>query len=183
MTTIIKALILTGLIIGFFGLMTVITWVSSSNSEISLRNKIEAQEKTCEAFYDKLWKIIKQKTGVAQEYAKTFKDIYPALIEGRYGNEKGGTLMKWITESNPTFDVSLYKDLSASIEAERTGFFMEQKKLIDLDREHKTMRAQFPASMFIGSRPDVEFTIITSDNTEQVYKTGKENDIELFDKK
>ena len=183
MTTKIKALILTGLIIGFLGLITALTYVSSSNSEISLKNKIEAQAKTCEAFYDKLWKIIKQRTGVAQEYAKTFKDVYPALIEGRYGNEKGGTLMKWITESNPTFDVSLYKDLSASIEAERTGFFMEQKKLIDLDREHKTMRAQFPASMFIGSRPDVEFTIITSDNTEQVYKTGKENDIELFDKK
>jgi hypothetical protein len=135
MTTKIKALILTGLIIGFLGLITALTYVSSSNSEISLKNHIEAQQKVCEAFYDKLWKIISQKAQVADQYKNAFKEIYPALIEGRYGNEKGGTLMKWIQESNPTFDVSLYKDLMSSIEAERTGFFMEQKKLIDLDRE------------------------------------------------
>lgn len=183
MNTKIKALIVTGFILISFALITAVTYVSSSNSEISLKNKIEAQAKTCEAYYDKLWKIIQQKTGVAKEYAKTFKDIYPALIEGRYGNEKGGTLMKWITESNPTFDVSLYKDLMSSIEAERTGFFMEQKKLIDLDREHKVLRQQFPASFFIGSRPDVKFTIITSSKTESVYKTGKEDDMELFNKK
>ena len=177
-----KLLIVTGLIVGFFALITTIMWISASNSEITLRNKIEAQEKTCETFYDKLWKIISQKAQVAEQYKEAFKEIYPELIAGRYGGEKGGTLMKWIQESNPAFDVSLYKDLSASIEAERTGFFMEQKKLIDLDREHKVLRQTFPSSIFIGSRPDVEFTIITSDKTEQVYKAGKENDVELFKK-
>ena len=90
--------------------------------------------------------------------------------------------MKWITESNPNFDVSLYKDLSSSIEAERTGFFMEQKKLIDLDREHKVLRQKWPSSMFIGSRADVEFTIITSDKTEAIYEAGKENDVNVFGK-
>ena len=164
---------------GIIGLM----YWSANNNEISLRNHIEAQQKTCEAYYDKLWKIISQKAQVAEKYKDAFKEIYPALIEGRYGNEKGGTLMKWITESNPTFDVSLYKDLMSSIEGERAGFFMEQKKLIDLDREHKTLRQQFPASMFIGTRPDVKITIVTSSQTEAVYKTGKEDDINLFDKK
>lgn len=155
-------------------------WMSANNKEVELRNKIEAQKSVCEAFYDKLWKVIQQKTGVAKEYAKTFKDIYPSLIEGRYGDEKGGTLMKWITESNPTFDVSLYKDLMSSIEGERAGFFMEQKKLIDLDREHKVLRQSFPSSLFVGHHPDVEYKIITSSKTEQVYATGKEDDIELF---
>lgn len=174
--------IIIGLTVGLFVLITTISWVSANNNEISLRNQIEAQKQTCQAFYDKLWKVISQKAQVAEQYKTAFKEIYPELIAGRYGDEKGGTLMKWITESNPNFDVSLYKDLSASIEAERAGFFMEQKKLIDLDREHKNLRQKFPSSIFVGSRPDVEYTIITSDKTEEVYKTGKENDVELFKK-
>ena len=170
------------MVLGFFALTIGMAWVSANNKEISLRNQIEAQQKVCETYYDKLWKVLQQKAQVTDQYKAAFKEIYPALIEGRYGNEKGGTLMKWIQESNPTFDVSLYKDLMSSIESERAGFFMEQKKLIDLDREHKVLRQSFPASMFIGSRPDVKFTIITSEKTENVYKTGKENEIDLFKK-
>ena len=182
MTTKLKSLIVGGLILGFLGLSIFSMWVSANNKEISLKNHIEAQQKVCESYYDKLWKVLQQKAQVADQYKTAFKEIYPALIEGRYGNEKGGTLMKWIQESNPTFDVSLYKDLMSSIEAERAGFFMEQKKLIDLDREHKVLRQSFPASMFIGSRPDVKITIVTSEKTAEVYKTGKENDVDLFKK-
>ena len=88
--------------------------------------------------------------------------------------------MKWITESNPTFDVSLYKDLMASIEAERAGFFMEQKRLVDLNNEHRIIRQTFPASIFIGGRSDIAITIVSSDATKKVMETGKENDIDIF---
>jgi hypothetical protein len=157
-------------------------WWSASNKEIRLRSQIEAQKQVCEAFYDKLWKVISQKAQVAEQYKGAFKEIYPELIEGRYGNEKGGTLMKWITESNPTFDVSLYKELSQSIEAERAGFFMEEKKLIDLNNEHRIVRNTFPSSLFVGSRPDIEITIISSEKTKKVFETGKEDDIDIFKK-
>ena len=90
--------------------------------------------------------------------------------------------MKWIQESNPTFSTELYKDLMASIEGERNGFFIEQEKLIDIDREHKTMRATFPNSMIIGDRLDIGIKVITSAKTGDVYKTSQENDIDLFKK-
>lgn len=162
---------------GIFALM----YVGANNKEVKLAEQITAQKQVCEAFYDKLWKIISQKAQVAEQYKNAFKEIYPQLISGRYAND-GGTLMKWIQESNPSFDVSLYKDLSSSIEGERAGFFMEQKKLIDLDREHKVLRKTIPSSWFIGSRPDIAFTIITSDKTEAVYSTGKENNVDVFGK-
>ena len=155
-------------------------WASASNKEIKIRSQITAQKEVCEAYYDKLWKVISQKAQVADQYKDDFKEIYPKLIEGRYGDEKGGALMKWIQESNPTFDISLYKDLNASIEAERAGFFMEQKKLIDLNNEHRIVRNTFPATIFIGSRPDIQITIISSAATKKVVETGEENDVELF---
>jgi hypothetical protein len=177
-----KKAIITGVSILTFAIIVVIIGVTASNKEIRLRSQITAQKQVCEAFYDKLWKVIAQKAQVADQYKSAFKEIYPQLIEGRYGNEKGGTLMKWITESNPTFDVSLYKDLMLSIEAERAGFFMEQKRLVDLNNEHRIIRQTFPASVFIGGRADIEITIVSSDATKKVMETGKENDIEIFKK-
>lgn len=160
-------------------LIGVIWGVGVSNSEIKVRNREIAQQKTCEAYFDKLWKILQQKAGVADQYKNSFKEIYIPMIEGRY-SQGDGTLMKWVTEHNPNFDNSLYKDLMASIEGERNGFFLEQEKLIDIDRQHKTMRQTFPNSLIIGSRLDIDIKIITSLKTEEVYKSGKEDNIELF---
>lgn len=155
-----------------------VAYISASNGEVRLRNRIEAQQKACEAYYDKLWKVLQQKAGVTDQYKEGFKEIYTDLVSGRYQDQN--LLFKFVTESNPTFDPSLYKDLMASIEGERNGFLMEQKRLIDMDREHKTMRAVFPGSLFIGSRPDVPITVVTSEKTEAVFAVGKENDVELF---
>lgn len=177
-----KAIVIIGVAVLTIGLIIVLMGVSASNREISLRSQITAQKQVCEAYYDKLWKVISQKAQVADQYKNAFKEIYPALIEGRYGNEKGGTLMKWIQESNPTFDVSLYKDLMSSIEAERAGFFMEQKRLVDLDNEHRILKRTIPQSWFVGSRPDIAITIVSSSATKQVMESGEENDIDIFKK-
>ena len=175
-----KTFLIAGLSILTVCIVVALIGVSSSNQEIKLRSRITAQKEVCEAFYDKLWKIISQKAQVAEKYKEAFKEIYPSLIEGRYGNDKGGSLMKWIQESNPAFDVSLYKDLMQSIEAERTGFFMEQKILVDLNNEHRIVRATFPGSVFIGSRPDIQIKIVSSSVTKNVMETGMEENVDVF---
>jgi hypothetical protein len=156
--------------------------ISSSNKEIRLRSEIKSQKLVCEAYYDKLWKVIAQKAEIANQYKEDFKEIYPKLIEGRYGNEKGGSLMKFIQESNPKFDISLYKDLMLSIEAERMGFFMEQKKLIDINNEHTIIRQTFPSSIFVGGRPDEKIKIVSSTATKKVMESGKEDEIGIYKK-
>jgi len=156
--------------------------ISIENTEIDLRARTEAQNKKCEAYFDKLWKILKQKAGVTDQYKEAFtKEIYPKLIEGRYAAKGDGSLMKWIQESNPTFDASLYKSLMRSIEVERTGFFNEQSILIDMQREHKVYIQKAPNRWFLSDTlKPVEIKIITSSKTDEVYRTGKEDDIELY---
>jgi len=154
--------------------------ISIENKEIDLRETTIAQNKKCEAYFDKMWKILKQKAQVTDEYKEAFTDIYPKLIEGRY-SQGDGSLMKWIQESNPNFDASMYKDLMKSIEIERTGFFNEQATLIDMQREHSVYLQKAPNRWFLSDdlKP-VEINIITSSNTEEVYSTGKEDDIDLY---
>lgn len=169
-----------GVIVFIVGIVIFSMNISIENTEIELREQTVAQNKKCEAYFDKMWKILKQKAGVTDQYKNAFKEIYPKLIEGRY-SQGDGSLMKWIQESNPTFDASIYKDLMKSIEVERTGFFNEQSTLIDMQREHKIYLQKAPNRWFLADdlKP-VDIKVITSAKTDEVYRTGQENDIELF---
>jgi len=91
-------------------------------------------------------------------------------------------LMSWITESNPTLDSKIWIKMMNAIEAERTSFFHDQKYLLDIKREHDDLRLQPPSKWFIDTSDEVKVTIITSAKTEEVYKMGKEEDINLFKK-
>jgi hypothetical protein len=179
--------IIGGLISLFVVLVIGGTWVSAHNGEIEKRNKVEAQQKACEANFDKMFKSIAQVAEVTktnmEESKKAFKEIYPELMEGRYSNERGGALMSWVSESNPQFDLnattSLYSKLANTIEANRDAYFLEQKKLISYKEEYDTYIAKFPNSIFVGG-DDIDIVVITSEKTEQVYSEGQENDIKVF---
>ena len=175
-----KGLLIVLGLVAILGVTTLLYGVSTSNQEIGLRNLGTAQQETCEAYFDKMWKVLQQQAGVATQYKDAFADIYPKLMDGRYGTEKGGTLMKWIQESNPDFDVTLYAKLSNSIEAQREGFFNEQKKMISINQQHTDLLTKFPTSMFVGSREVLDYTIVKSFKTKKVYESGEENDIDLF---
>jgi hypothetical protein len=172
---------------------TIVWAIGLSNSERKLKLRGEAQQVVCEAFFSNMWEIIQSKAGVATEYKNGFKEIYVPLIEGRY-SKGDGTLMKWITESNPQFDPSLYKDLMVAIEGQRNGFFLEQTKLIDIDREHKSMRVTFPANIIFGKRTNIGYKveptgeiihgiiILKNLATQDAYKTGIDSSPDLFGK-
>jgi hypothetical protein len=188
-----KGFLITLGVILTLAIATVLWAIGISNSEKKLKFRGEAQQVVCEAFFSNMWEILQTKAGVANEYKEGFKEIYVPLIEGRY-SKGDGTLMKWITESNPTFDPSLYKDLMVAIEGQRNGFFLEQSKLIDIDREHKTLRALFPASLIIKNRPNIGYKvdkngkvvegiiILKNLATVDAYATGLDSSPNLFGK-
>ena len=64
--------------------------------------------------------------------------------------------MKWIKESNPNFDVSLYKDLMQSIEIQRSEFQTSQERMLDIIREHETLVKTYPAKWFISDTKPIE---------------------------
>ena len=161
-------------------LLSLIMYFNITNKEIRLRNQISAQEQNIESYYDKMFKILKQKAGVTDEYKNSFKDIYVEIMEGRY-SQGDGSLMKWIQESNPNFDASLYKDLMASIEIEREGFHNEQKKIIDQIREHNNMIETFPSRIFLSNIEHIKYEVISSTLSKNVMETRIEDDIALFD--
>lgn len=155
-------------------------YFSYNNKEIALRAKAEAQVGKIEGVHDKMWKVLQQKAQVTTEYKDAFAKIYPEIISGRYSGDGDGSLMKWVTESNPNFDTSLYTDLMQSIEILRSEFQRNQETMLDLVREHKTLCTTYPGRWFISNTMEIEYTVISSTKSKVVMDTGIDDDVKMF---
>lgn len=162
-------------------LIGVSMYFSYNNQDAKIRAQAEAQRGKIEGVHDKMWKTLQQKAQVTDEYKDAFKEIYPALIEGRY-SQGDGSMMKWITEANPNFDTSLYKDLMQSIELNREEFRKTQERMLDILREHNVLLTTVPSKWFIKNKETIEYTVISSTRSKVVMDTGLDDDVNLFRK-
>lgn len=155
--------------------------ISYQNQEVRYVNQFKAENQKIEAVYDNMWKSIQQIAEVTDNYKDSFKDIYVQITDARY--DKGdGTLMKWIQESNPNFDISLYEKLSSVIEVERKRFLNAQIKIIDIVREHNNMLDVIPSKWFLSGRDYLEYEVISSSRSKNVMETRMDDDISVFKK-
>lgn len=161
------------------------TWLSYSSREAVARNAVVAKQRANEPSFDTMWKILRDQAGVADEYKTAFKEIFPDIIKGRYANDKT-LLVKFITEANPHFDTRLYLKVMNSIEAERKRFLTDQQELIDTKQQHDNLLDAPVGNFFLvilGGKKKIDITVVTSDKTEEAFKTGKDNDEGVFPKK
>jgi hypothetical protein len=170
-------------LLGIFLVFMMSTLISFSNSEIELRNTFEQKFQERTAFYDKMSKVFNQKSQIAVKNDSSFRKNIDIIMSGRKDSEQ--VMMKWITETNPNANygevAALYKDLSRAIEAQREGFFGQEKVLQDVIRQHKNLIQRFPNSLynlFFGRQPLI-YRVIQSSITEEIIKTSTDNNTKL----
>lgn len=164
----------------FLGFSAVVMYFIYDNKYVTLNNLYEAQVAQDKLVHDEMWKILQQQAGVTENYSESFNKNYTNIMNSR---NYGGEMMKWITESNPTFDTKLYDKLMNSIETYRTKFTMVQSKLISIHNEMKNMLTLFPSRFFVGTIGGhilPELNIVTSSRTDDAFVTGKDDDTKLF---
>jgi len=154
---------------------------STFDKNVELKNTFKAQKSVIAGNFDKMWKVLRDQAKVTDKAAAAFKDIYVPMIEGRY-SKGDGSLMKWVTEQNPEFDQSNYATLMQSIEALRSEFEIEQKKILAIVEQHDNLRQRFWSRIFIGDEPPLEYLMITSTETQNVVQTGID-DLDMFEGK
>jgi len=155
--------------------------LSVLNTEARNKKNVEAQQVATQAVFDRVWKVIKQQANVTEEYSSQFKEIYSYVMSGSTGGSKN--LLGFIQSVNPQFSPEMHSTLMTSIEANRRDFERENKKLIDLDREHDTPFATMPSSWILSlvGREETNIIVVTSGKTEKTFETGEENNIDLFE--
>ena len=170
--------------LGVVAILTVVLFfvnISYENEYVETDNLILAQGDKCRIIYDKVWKTIAKDGQVAEHKKEAFKEIFVPLMEGRYnGKGKQSPLFLWIQEDNPNYTGNEYDKLMDVIEALQAEYALEQQKGVDYVREQKNLIQKWPGSMFLSDKKPTEFKIITSSKTEDVYETGKDDDINVF---
>jgi hypothetical protein len=181
--SIMKYAILGMVILIFIGLIGSV--ISTSNQEVELRNRFKQKMDERTAFYDKMWKTLSQKSQIAVKNDSSFARNVNAIMAGR--KDAGQLFMKWVQESNPNANYqevsNLYADLSRAVEGQRDGFFMQEKMIQGIVLEHDNIMTRFPSGFILSSfmgRTRLTYKPITSDRTDNVIETGKDNDVKLF---
>lgn len=171
-------------LIGIPVILLISTYAGFNNREVDLRTTFEMQMTNRKALFEKMWKTIAQKAKITKAYDSSFLRIVKESMDPR--KDGAGIMMKWVTESNPTLQAStvqeLYKDLSRTIEEKREEFFQREETLASIKQQHTKFLRSFPNNLyntFMG-RKELEYNPISSDKTEDVMRTGKDNDIEVF---
>ncbi len=170
-------------VVGVCGIVGFSNYVSYKNQALALQNQASAKQDGNTLVYDKLWKTLQQEAGVADKYSDAFKENYTSMMEVRY--EGKDPMLSFITESNPNFSPALYENLTRDIKSLREEFQANQTALRDIKREHDNLRTMFPSSFFLrlAGIKELQVTLVTSAKTKEVFKTGEENDVDLFHKK
>lgn len=181
--TIIKYAIIGMIVLVAIGLIGSV--ISTSNQEVELRNRFKQKMDERTAFYDKMWKTLSQKSQIAVKNDSSFARNVDAIMAGR--KDAGQLFMKWVQESNPNANYeavsSLYADLSRAVEGQRDGFFMQEKMIQGIVLEHDNIMTRFPSGFILSSfmgRTRLTYKPITSDRTDDVMETGKDNDVNVF---
>ncbi len=153
-------------------------YMGAHNSEVSLRNAINAKQKDNTSEFDNMWKKISQVAQVTDAQKDALKEIFVQHAAAR--TTGGGGVMKWIQESVPNVDTSTFNNLQNIITSSRDGWTMRQKELVDLKREHDNVLTMFPSNIFVGSRGKIEVQIVTSGRTKDAFTTGEDENIDVF---
>ena len=127
---------------------------------------------------------LKEAAQIPDMYKDDLKEVYKAVLEGRYGENGSKAMFQFFQEKNPNFDSSLYTKLQQIIEAGRDEFKVEQTKLLDLKNSFETNLGYVWTGMWMKlagySKEDVaEYKIIKSDHATKAFESGVDTEIKL----
>lgn len=171
-------------ILAIFGFYIIGALISFNNNAVQMESGIKAQYDQNQNNYDNYWKKLKEAAQVPEMYTEEMKKVWDSVMTGRYGNEGSKAMFNWIKEQNPQIDSSLFKKIQDIIESGRNSFEADQKMLIDKRRGYENYRGVFPNSLIAGllGFPKInlnEYRIVTSEETENVFKTKKSEPIKI----
>lgn len=156
-------IIIVVLLVTFLIPVGIAAWILSvyyNKQEKLLRDEAEAHRKILDGTYDRIWNKIKQRTGISEEFRRSFNDIYPDLIDQSINNE---AFVDWILDCNPDFDPNEYVPLLESIALDREKFITHQRRMLALIKDHRLLVSGKPAQWLIHDCSAIQYVPMDTD--------------------
>lgn len=170
--SVIGALFIIGIVMWGFGIL---------NREATLNDQVLAQVSANKSEHDTMSKTIKQSAQISQAEADAIAKIIVGNSDARGKN--GGSMVTMVREAVPTLPELSFKQLMNVVISKRETFNRVQKQLVDINLQHDIMFDTQPSgmvvSMFGRKKQDISMWIITSAETQEAYRTGQDNDVDL----
>lgn len=165
-------------------LVLLFSGVSVYNDQAALKNTYEMKVEANKTDFDNMFKKIQQSVQIPEAKKEAFKEIYTAYAGART-SEGQGRVMTWVKESAPNVDLSTYDTVLNIIVGSRDSWTSRQKELVDVARVYNQNLVTFPKNFFLGffGFKKIDPQIVTSTRTENAFKTGKDEEVDLFKKK
>jgi hypothetical protein len=166
-----------------FGFVLLFGVVGMYNTQATLKNTYEMKVKDNQSEFDNMWKKITQVVQIPEAKKEAFKEIFVSYAEART-TQASGKLMTWLQESVPTADLNAYDNAMNIIVASRDGWTMRQKELVDYARVYNQNLVTFPKNFILGmfGFQKIDPDIVTSTRTDEAFRTGQDEDVDLFKK-
>jgi len=161
--------------------------MSVNNHASKIRHFAVAQEQANMVVKDKVWRVLKQNTGITEAAIDKFDQFYSKIMDtnGYHGADiKTTPMYAFIQSVIPNFPIEMYKNLMQDVMALQSEFAMVQTKLIDIKREYTDILTTEPGSWFLSkeNRDTLKITIVMSTATAKAFATGRDDDVDLFSK-
>jgi hypothetical protein len=170
-----------------FVIVAAVWGIGVRNRANGLREGITAKEQANTTVFDNMWKKIGQSAQVTDAQKDALKDIFTSYAQARSGGggASNGTFINAVHEAIPQVDVSVFRNLQNIIVGARDEWTANQIALIDMGREYNTLLTTFPSNVLLGALgfQRINVKVVTSSRTEEAFKTGKDDDIDLGLKK
>ena len=160
----------------------VVYYVNTYNKEVSIRTLFEQNISDRAALLDKMYKVGKKKGSVVLKADSSFIKMIGVVMSAR--KDGPSVMTKWVTEQNPTASykeiTDMYKDLSRALEANQEELYNKEQELSRVVAIHKNLLNQFPSNLILSDKEPLKYKPISSDKTDEVLRTGKDNDVSAF---
>lgn len=167
--------------VSLFGL--IFAGISQYNTAKNLKLAYEAKEKANSAVFDNMFKVIAQNSQIPGEKAKQIKSILEVYVGGRGGND-AGKVVTMIREAVPNIELPEYGQLMNIITGARNTWTRNQEEIVNVANEYNKYITDVgpirSVVVIMTGFQKVDPKVITSDKTEEVFSSQRDNDTKLF---
>ncbi len=176
------SLIVAAVILAAVCITALVYGIGVYNTAGTLKNQYEAKLKANTASFDNMFKTISQNVQVTDKQKDALKEIFTSYATARTtGGSEDGSLMKWVQESIPNVDTSVYKTLMNTITSSRESWTMRQIEIVDIARQYNEPFNKIPTNFLLPlfGYQKIDAKVITSSRTEKAFETGRDDDVKL----